>query len=352
LFQESELWKDIVTARYGVDVISKRLLGAIDSPRFASSWWRDLCLLDNDEHWFSSAVKMKVGRGDMTMFWDEHWVGEHPLRQAFPWLYGISDQKQGLIQDMGSMIDEVWHWDLRWRRNLFLWEEDQHRKFRAIIDVFVPSDTSDKWLWLGDGIQGFNVNSAYILLESAVQNSRRLEPVEDFVFKRLWKGAAPYKVHAFAWQLLLDRIQTKDNLFKRRMLQADQLMCVMCNRTIESANHLFLHCDLAHRVWYEIFKWLGVVIVMPPSIMSLFASFSEDAKNKRIKRGFRLVWHTVVWSLWRARNNVIFNNVNKVPLEIVEEIKVLSWRWSVDCLNISPCLFYEWTWDPGDCMGR
>ncbi|KAK2416870.1 hypothetical protein QL285_039222 [Trifolium repens] len=60
LFQESEPWKEIVTARYGAGVISKRLLGDIDSPRCASSWWRDLCQFDNDECWFSSAVKMKL----------------------------------------------------------------------------------------------------------------------------------------------------------------------------------------------------------------------------------------------------------------------------------------------------
>ena len=24
----------------------------------------------------------------------------------------------------------------------------------------------------------------------------------------------------------------------------------------------------------------------------------------------------------------------------------------MDCLNISPCLYYEWVWDPGDCFGE
>jgi hypothetical protein len=37
-----------------------------------------------------------------------------------------------------------------------------------------------------------------------------------------------------------------------------------------SACHLFLHCKVALVVWYEIFKWLGVVIVMPPNLFYLF----------------------------------------------------------------------------------
>jgi hypothetical protein len=128
--------------------------------------------------------------------------------------------------------------------------------------------------------------------------------------------------------------------------------CVWCDLHPESAKHLFLHCLTAHRVWYEIFYWLGVVIVMTPNFMSLFYCFSEAAKNKRMRKGFRLVWHTVVWCLWRARNDAIFNGIKKDPIEIVEDIKVLSWKWSVDCLNISPCLFYEWSWDPEDFFLR
>jgi hypothetical protein len=49
---------------------------------------------------------------------------------------------------------------------------------------------------------------------------------------------------------------------------------------------------------------------------------------------------------------VIFNGILKDPLELVEAIKVLSWKWSVDCLKINLCLFYEWCWDPGDCFKR
>jgi hypothetical protein len=69
---------------------------------------------------------------------------------------------------------------------------------------------------------------------------------------------------------------------------------------------------------------LGVMIVMPPNIMSLFYCVSEAAKNKRLRKGFRLVWHMVVWSIWRARNNDIFNGIKIEYKEIVEDIKVLS----------------------------
>jgi len=38
--------------------------------------------------------------------------------------------------------------------------------------------------------------------------------------------------------------------------------------------------------------------------------------------------------------------------DIVEEIKVLSWRWSLSMLNFLTYLYYEWCWNPKDCLLR
>jgi hypothetical protein len=41
---------------------------------------------------------------------------------------------------------------------------------------------------------------------------------------------------------------------------------------------------MAMVVWYEIFKWLGVVIVMPPNLFYLFECFWEAAKSKKARK--------------------------------------------------------------------
>ncbi|MCH80013.1 LINE-1 reverse transcriptase like, partial [Trifolium medium] len=205
LSHEYEVWKEVVMARYGRDIIGKRNIGELDAPRTASSWWRDLCLLDSEDSWFMLALGKKVGRGDSTSFWNEVWAGNQSLRQRFPRLYGISTQQTDVIHSLGSFINGRWQWILAWRRQRFVWEEDQYREFVEVINSFVPTDDPDVWLWLGDGIQGFTVNSAFLLLENLVPNRRVLEPTEELVFDNLWKSAAPSKVCAFSWQLILDR---------------------------------------------------------------------------------------------------------------------------------------------------
>lgn len=66
------------------------------------------------------------------------------------------------------------------------------------------------------------------------------------------------------------------------------------------------------------------------------------------KRGYWLIWHSVIWVLWKARNEKIVKNLARDCEDIVDEIKVLSLKWSLSRLKGSPRLFYEWSWDPGE----
>ncbi|GAU40296.1 hypothetical protein TSUD_362760 [Trifolium subterraneum] len=42
------------------------------------------------------------------------------------------------------------------------------------------------------------------------------------------------------------------------------------------------------------------------------------------RKGFLMIWHATLWSLWKARNGAIFANGSFIPKVIVNEIKVMS----------------------------
>jgi hypothetical protein len=65
-----------------------------------------------------------------------------------------------------------------------------------------------------------------------------------------------------------------------------------------------------------------------------------------------LIWHATLRCMWKVRNNSIFVSHSFLPPVIVDEIKVISWKWSLARLKILPCLFYEWSWNPDDCHLR
>ncbi|CAJ2669139.1 unnamed protein product [Trifolium pratense] len=275
-----------------------------------------------------------------------------PLCVKFPRLFSLSLQKLACISDVVENGEGESHrWKLLWRRSLFQWEEESVAQLLVTIDDVRLSHEEDKWRWSVSPDGSFTVKSAYDALFREIVPGPWISPLESKIFSDIWNSPAPSKVIAFSWQLLHDRVPTKDNLLLRGIIQ--NILggnCVWCNVSPESSSHLFLRCKVAHSVWYAIFKWLGVVIVMPPNFFHLFACFEEAASTKKTRQGFRLVWHSVLWAIWRARNNMVFNNLEVKPCEIIEEVKVTSWKWSLERLKISPCLFYEWCLEPGICM--
>jgi hypothetical protein len=171
------------------------------------------------------------------------------------------------------------------------------------------------------------------------------------VLSKIWNSSAPSKVIAFSWKLLRNRLPTKGNLVYRGIQINDgEVNCVHCLGREEVAMHLFLGCDFASFVWREIFRWLGLVLVLPPSLGSLFECFIGAAGNKKVRGGFYLIWHATVWVIWKSRNKIIFSN-GVIDLEaVVDMIKLLSWRWGLSRNKIPVCLYYEWCWDPGLCL--
>jgi hypothetical protein len=266
-------------------------------------------------------------------------------------LFSLAIDKEVTIRNLVVVEGDRIGWNFSWRRRLFHWEEERVTLLLAQIEGVRLTNGVDSWRWNLDPGGVFSVNSAFVSLSKELVPGPILSPFELAIFKNIWDSPAPSKVIAFSWQLLYDRVPTKVNLSLRGILPHNSgNNCIWCGNERESSSHLFLHCNVAMVVWYQIFKWLGVVVVIPPNLFHLFDCLSVAAKNKKIKKGFHLIWHTVIWSIWRARNNLIFNNVRTEPLELVEEVKVLSWRWSTDRLKITPCLFYEWSWDPGACF--
>jgi hypothetical protein len=129
-------------------------------------------------------------------------------------------------------------------------------------------------------------------------------------------------------------------------------LCVLCGRSEETSTHLFLHCDLASSVWSKLMLWLEYFFPIPPNLFIHWRSWSWGGRDKNVKKGFWLIWNTTIWVLWTVRNDKIFKEINYVVDEIVEEVKVLSWRWLLSRMHTPVCLFYEWCWNPQWCLLR
>jgi len=153
----------------------------------------------------------------------------------------------------------------------------------------------------------FLVSSSYELFVGLMMPLEILSESKEMVFGSVWKSPVPSKVVIFSWQLLLDRIPTKVNLARRSILpDGASDNCVFCDHEGESSSHLFLHCNLSFYVWSMISRWLKINFITPQSLFQHFECWSGEIGKGSLRKGYWLVWHTVLWVIWKARNDRIF----------------------------------------------
>jgi len=158
------------------------------------------------------------------------------------------------------------------------------------------------------------------------------------MFNLIWGSWAPSKVVAFSWTLLFYRIPTCSNLAIRNVLERTSNL--NCDLGEETSIHLVLHCNVVDKVWQKVLRSLHFNIITPPTLFVHLACWSEEASHRKICKGVWLIWHASLWVIWRERNEKIHKNRVRTIDEIVKEIKVLSWHWSLSRLKIAPFLFW------------
>jgi hypothetical protein len=353
LHDDHTVWKAVIKSKYGDRVVGRTVLGDEYKPWFSSLWWRDICSIGSnlDHDWFTSGVIKKLGNGRLTSFWCDTWVGDLPLCDRFPRLYSISSQKENSVSEVRSLNPAQQPWRLNWR--LFEWEKTLLEELMGLINpVIISLDDEDSWGWVPERGAEFTVKSTYRTVSNLSVHDEVIARWNAPVFTNIWNCPAPSKVSAFVWQLLHGKIATKENLAYRRIIDVNgDISCVLCGEENEADLHLFLYCEIAMLVWMDVFFWLDIPFIFPQNLLSIFHCLLE-AGGKKLRNGMLMIGAAVCWILWRSRNSLLFENGNGTVFEMVEAVKVSSWKWWLSRSAAVSCLFYEWRAEPRCCMIR
>jgi hypothetical protein len=217
LEDDQVMWKEVLKGKYSDAVIGSVIIGENCKPWFSSVWWKDICSVgvNLDSNWFAQGVKKVLGNGNQTAFWSDIWLGSAPLQTVFPRLYSIVIQKDSSVADMRIPLQGEYTWNFEWRRRLFVWEEDLVVQLKEALALVVLSDDRDRWVWVPNSSGAFTVKSTYWYIINLFVPQNLIGMYESQAFVSLWNCRAPSKIQAFGWQLLLDRIPTRQNLLRR-----------------------------------------------------------------------------------------------------------------------------------------
>jgi hypothetical protein len=231
-----------------------------------------------------------LGNGTNTHFWFDVWIGSSSLKDRFPRLFSISNQKEAMVADLWNRAMDV-RWIFNWRRRLFVWEETLVEDLVESLHGINLTDLDEKWCWSPDPNGDFSIKSTYALVSDLLGDRGSLQNDLMLAFKAVWKCPAPSKVQGFAWLMLHDRIPTKVNLFGRRILvQPTDQACVQCNNNDDNLVHLLIYCPFARQVWEKICSWLRMNLFLPHSCVSLLNLFAATPGIKKTRQGMIMIW--------------------------------------------------------------
>jgi hypothetical protein len=145
---------------------------------------------------------------------------------------------------MGFWVAGVW--DLKWRRELFVWEVDLRDELMRDLNFVQISNAQDIWVWEHESNGIFSVKSAYSVLELAYRAESAPPTVPSFVLANVWKSGASSKVIVFSWQLLQNKIPSRQNLFRISIItDINNIVCVFCGTPVPNVQ-CFLYGVVLH----------------------------------------------------------------------------------------------------------
>lgn len=166
------------------------------------------------------------------------------------------------------------------------------------------SDAKDRWVWTGNNTGIFSCKNGYELVSKQAANG--LLDAEKWS-KLTWIKWSPPKINAFIWKLLQDRIPTRVNLRKRKILHEEvKACCILCDaEEEESSSHLFFRCTFSSKIWSCLGKWLETNIDVDGDVKENIEAFSKSIAKKSMEIWLS-IWHGTIWYIWLARNGKFF----------------------------------------------
>ncbi|KAG5029361.1 hypothetical protein JHK87_012875 [Glycine soja] len=159
------------------------------------------------------------------------------------------------------------------------------------------------------------------------------DPDKEEFYNILWKLPVPSETKGLVWRLAHDRLQTKDNLHKRLILPPGfQVQCVM------------------RMVWTRCYVWIGDIRVLPANYLMHFWQHLGGIDGNKAKLVWGAVWVSIVWSIWKLRNDIIFNNAACNLQSLIDESRYRAWLWCKTYVKDFNFTLYVWCMDPVNCI--
>ncbi|GJT83455.1 RNA-directed DNA polymerase, eukaryota [Tanacetum coccineum] len=212
---------------------------------------------------------------DDTVFIDDIWLADLPLKQLYLRLYALENDIHVsiAIKLRDSTLISFF------RRTPRGGVEEKFCLLAASTDSIILPGINDRWVWSLEASGDFLVKSARSYIEDF------LLPMVDVPTR--WIKAVPIKINIFAWRVCLEKLPTRLNLS--------------------------LYGELELQDCHSYADWL--------------CWFNNLRLSKGLKDVLEGVFYVMWWAIWKFHNQVLFRSSNPRLEFLFDEIVLLSYTW-------------------------
>ncbi|XP_074374595.1 uncharacterized protein LOC141715006 [Apium graveolens] len=168
----------------------------------------------------------------------------------------------------------------------------------------------------------YSIRSAYKLLQ--LQKNRWRGDDVDSIWAKIWKIKAPPKSINILWRALSCCLPYNLQLQQKHVQVS--VVCPVCSEENESILHALVECSFAAQCWRHAFPQVQVGVV---------GYFSEwlDQMLSRCNQGDRAKIAVVCWAVWKACNDLVWNQKSSQAYKVVESAEEYLKQWKLAQIN-------------------
>lgn len=160
----------------------------------------------------------------------------------------------------------------------------------------------------------YNTSSSLEDIQDEIERITDKRPTKDTIWKNIWKTHIPNPIKDFLWKWNHCRIRCGTYFTNIEQLQ-DRQFC-QCGE-IETPGHILLHCpnnnqnqlwQTIEKIWKEEYNdgWLQPTEGLLKGLSSVHIQ-KDNKTNKPKTEAYHTLVSEAIWTIWKARNNRIFN---------------------------------------------
>jgi ribonuclease HI len=249
-------------------------------------------------------ARWRIGNGEKVSICNDKWL---PNQAGFKVWSRCEDLEEGAL--VCELIDPD---TKQWKRDLISHLFHSREAMQILSIPLSQRMPPDELIWHFERDGHYSVRSAHHLLKQ--NHSRDMAESSGHqtskLWSEIWKAPVPNRVRNFLWRLAKNILPTRANLAKKGV-QIENL-CPLCNSEPETIDHTFLHCQIARLTWFASQIGVHAPQSMPLNQWLLQGLTCEETMGAQL-------FCVLLWKIWGARNNLIFNSKPVNPIEVAQD---------------------------------